>query len=280
MSGLMSRSGAELSDPRTGSAPTSSRSIGRTRRRVVCAVATVGLTGALVTAGWLPSGASDKATIYLVQGLPGAAVDFSLDGQQVAGNVGGAKVVGPFQVSAGQVKLAFSWKGSPTLVRTMTVKAGWNGDVVLHLPEAGTGEEVTTFKNDLNAVPKGKATLTVAHVAAVPPADIQVNNKVLFANVANGESLNLTVPADTYSVKVVPTGKTSPVFLGPLNINVKAGSLNRVYAFGRPSDKTMNVAVHTIAVRSTGSGAPKRVPTGSAGMAADARPVSLSPFLK
>lgn len=267
--------GARASVPHSSARPTV-----RTRRRVICALATVGLTGALVTASWLPSGASDNATIYLVQGLPGAAVSFALDGHQVATNVGGAKVVGPFQVPAGQVKLAFSWKGSPTLVRTMTVKAGWNGDVVLHLPEAGTGEAVTTFKNDLNAVPKGKATLTVAHVAAVPPADIQVDNKVLFANVANGESLNLTVPADTYSVKVVPTGKNSPVFLGPLNLAVKSGSLNRVYAFGRPSDKTMNVAVHTIAVRSSGSGAPKRVPTGSAGMAADARPVSLSPFLR
>ena len=250
------------------------------RRLVGCTLATVGLTGALVAAGWLPSGASDKATLYLVQGVPGAAVNFSVDGKQVAGNVAGAKVVGPFQVSAGNVKLGFAWAGAPTLVRTMNVKAGWNGDVVLHLPETGTGEEVTTFKNDLNAVPNGKATLTVAHVAAVPPADIKVDNKVLFSNVANGESLNLTVPAQTYSVEVVPTGKSSPVFLGPLKLAVKAGSLNRVYAFGRPSDKTMNVAVHTIAVRSTGSGAPKRVPTGSAGMAADARPASLAPFLR
>ncbi len=250
------------------------------RRRVLGAVATVGLTATLVTAGWLPSTASDKASIYFVQGLPGAAVSFAVDGHQLAGDVAGAKVVGPFQVSAGQVKLAFSWQGSPTLTRTMSVTPGWNGDVVLHLPETGTGEEVTTYKNDLAAVPPGKATLTVAHVAAVPPADIQVDNKVLFANVANGESLNLTVPAKTYSVKVTPTGKNSPVYLGPLDLAVKPGSLNRVYAFGRPSDKTMNVAVHTIAVRSSGSGAPKRVPTGSAGMAADAQPASLSPFLK
>ena len=36
-------------------------------------------------------------------------------------------------------------------------------------------------------MPKDKAKLTVAHTAAVPPADIRVDGKVLFENVANGE---------------------------------------------------------------------------------------------
>ncbi|MBA8795658.1 hypothetical protein FHX74_003294 [Friedmanniella endophytica] len=251
-----------------------------TRRAVLGGLATAGLAGALLTAGLLPSGASDKATLYLVQGLPGDKISFTVNGKTLASDVAGAQVVGPFSVSAGKVTFGFGWDGKQQLTRTMEVKAGSNSDVVLHLPAQGSGETVTTFRNDLAAVPQGKANLTVAHVAAVPAADIQVDGKVLFANVANGESLNLTVPAETYSVKIVPTGKDSPVILGPLKLSVKAGSLNRVYAFGRPSDKTMNVAVHTIAVRNSGSSAPNRVPTGSGGLALDSRPAPIGELLR
>ena len=53
-------------------------------------------------------------------------------------------------------------------------------------------------------MPNGKALLVVSHVAAVPPADIRVNNQVLFANIANGESLKLVVPVATYKVSIVP----------------------------------------------------------------------------
>ena len=70
-------------------------------------------------------------------------------------------------------------------------------DCFLHLTSAaGDSPLVTQFSNDLTAVPSEKASLTVAHTAAVAPADIRVDGNVLFANVANGESLNLVVPAD------------------------------------------------------------------------------------
>ncbi len=109
--------------------------------------------------------------------------------------------------------------------------------------------------------------MTVAHTAAVPPADIRVDGKVLFANVANGESLNLVVPAGSYSVDIVPTGASSPVVFGPVNLAVQGGSLNRVYAVGDPSAKTMNVAVHVIALSDSGSAQPTMINTGTGGSA-------------
>ena len=45
------------------------------------------------------------------------------------------------------------------------------------------------------AVNAGKTRLAVAHVAAVPAADIRVDGNVLFSNVANGEGLTTVVPA-------------------------------------------------------------------------------------
>jgi hypothetical protein len=136
------------------------------------------------------------------------------------------------------------------------------------LPASSSGDPlVTVYKYDDVKVPKGKASLVVSHVAAVPPADIRVNDQVLFANIANGESLQLMVPVATYKVSIVPTGETKPVFFGPVSLTVKGGAINRVYAVGDPEKKTMNVAVHVLTATTTGSGKPSEVNTGTGGQA-------------
>ena len=75
------------------------------------------------------------------------------------------------------------------------------------------------------------------------------------------------MPVATYKVAIVPTGETKPVILGPLDLTVQGGSLNRVYAVGDPEKKTMNVAVHVIATGTSGSGQPSKVDTGTGGQA-------------
>jgi hypothetical protein len=109
--------------------------------------------------------------------------------------------------------------------KRVKVGAGDNIDVVMHRPADPSGTPVLTwFSNDLSAVPAGKSSLTVAHTAVVGPADIRVNGKVLFANIANGESLHLVVPAATYTVDIVPAGATKPIILGPLKLEVTPGT--------------------------------------------------------
>ncbi len=156
-----------------------------------------------------PSYAADDAKVYFVQGLPGDSLDVAVDGKSVAEDVKTAAVVGPFKVKAGSRKVTFSDNGKVVLERMFSVKADSSWDVVVHLPASSSDKPVVTvFKNDLSAVPEGKASLVVAHTAAVPPADIRVNGKVLFANIANGESLKLTVPVATYKVAIVPAGES------------------------------------------------------------------------
>jgi hypothetical protein len=211
----------------------------------------------------------NEATLYVVQGLPGAAIDVAVDGQTVARNVQTTNVVGPFAVNAGTRTVMFTdGQGRVVAENTVDAGAGSNSDLVLHLTTAaGDPPVVTRFANDLTGVPSDKASLTVAHTAAVPPADIRVDGKVLFANIANGESLNLVVPVSTYSVDIVPAGESSPVVFGPVNLTVQGGSLNRVYAVGDPAATTMNVAVHVLKVPETGSAQPTTVDTGTGGMA-------------
>lgn len=210
--------------------------------------------------------AEDDVTLYIVQGLPDESVDISVNGKTLATDVETAEVAGPFRVEPGSNTWTFSDADGETLVEnTVDARAGDNSDVVLHLPSSEGDAVLTVFDNDLSAVPQDKATLTVAHTAAVPPADIVVNDQVLFANVANGESLTLVVPVDTYTVQIVPTGETEPVILGPLDLTVKGGSLNRVFAVGDPEATTMNVVVHVLDVEEEGSSVPEVVNTGTGG---------------
>ncbi len=233
------------------------------------------LLGMGLAAGGLavtPSFAAGDAQIYLVQGLPGQLLDIAVDGKTVAEDLKSGTVSKAIEVTAGKHEVEASADGKTVTSGTVSVGADSQWDVVVHLPaRPRTKPVITAYKDDLSAVSSDKASLTVAHTAAVPPADIRVNGKVLFEDVANGESLNLVVPVATYAVDIVPTGKKSPVYLGPLKLTVQGGSLNRVYAVGDPSSKSMNVAVHVLQVNEkTSSKKPDKVDTGTGGQAAGA----------
>jgi len=248
------------------------------RRWSVLALVSVGV---LSMAGLTPaqkSYAADDAQIYIIQGLPGRSVDISIDDKVVGRGIGTAKVAGPFTVKSGTRKVTYSDGGQVLLERVWPVDPGASQDVVLHLSGSPGDDDpvITVFRNDLTAVPPGKAGLTVAHTARVGKADVRVDGKVLFADIANGQSLHLVVPVQTYKVAITPAGKAEPVVLGPVTLTVKGGALNRVYAIGDPSQKTMNVAVHVIDVKTTGSSKPKWVKTGTGGQAAALQPVGLA----
>jgi hypothetical protein len=237
-------------------------------RRVVSAVLAVAVVGmGLLVAA--PAQAAGNGVLHVIQGLPGRTLDIAVDGKTVATGVKATEVVGPLTVAAGARKITAKDGGKLVIERQVTVAADSNLDVVIHRPASPTAAPViTTYVNKLTAVPRDKGAGRVAHTAAVGPADIRVNGKVLFANVANGESLDVVVPAGTYSVEIVPAGATSPVVLGPLNLPVRAGYLTRVFAVGEPASKTMNVAVATLKLPGAGSDKPGLVNTGTGGQAA------------
>ena len=108
----------------------------------------------------------------------------------------------------------------------------------------------------------------MAHTATVPPADVRVNGDVLFSNVANGEALALLVPGGTYEVDIVPAATSGPVVFGPVSLPVQAGQLNRVYAFGNPTEQSMDAIVRTAPLPVEGAGQPGLVDTGSGGQIA------------
>ncbi|GAB2769428.1 hypothetical protein GCM10027020_23330 [Nocardioides salsibiostraticola] len=237
--------------------------------------ASLGGAVALATIGAAsPGQAAANAEIYVVQGIPERSLDVEIDGELVEEDAATSSVLGPFDVEPGSRSLRVSDGDEVVLERTMDVAAASSSDVVVHLPNSATEPaQATVFENDLDSVPRGKSRLTVAHTAAVAPADIRVNGEVLFENVANGESLTLTVPEGSYTVDIVPTGQSGPAVFGPRDVAVKGGSLVRVYAVGDPTASTMDIAKHVLRTGSFGSKAPDEVNTGTGGQAVGHTPV-------
>jgi len=207
-----------------------------------------------------------KATsqVYLVHGVPGGPADVSVDGESVASGLASAAVHGPIELTPGRHTVAFAGDGW-NVEAPITVENA-SEDVVVHLPaDAAADPIVTVFANEVTSVREGHGRITVAHTAVVPPADIRAGGEVLFANVANGEFVTAEVPADTYEVDVVPTGGDDPL-LGPVDLEVTAGALTRVFAIGEPEDGSMTAVVQVIPLVESSSQPPSKVGSGVAGL--------------
>jgi hypothetical protein len=207
--------------------------------------------------------------VFVLHGLPGVVADIRVDGRSVEQQVPQGVIVGPLDVEAGEHEVALVPEGGDPVTGTVDVASGASVDVVAHLPASLEAAPVlTAFPNDLSPVAPDKARLAVAHTAQVPPADIRVDGEPLLRNVANAEVLTVEVPAGSYAVDIVPTGTTSPVVFGPVDLAVDAGTLTRVFAFGSPADGSMDAIVHALAIEQQGSAPPARVETGDGGQAA------------
>lgn len=215
-----------------------------------------------VPASGAPSPGS-AARAYVVQGVPGVSVDVSLDGKPVQTSMGARDIAGPFNLARGTHMVTF--EASKWTVGSSFDVNGKSLDIVLHWGAAQAKPQLTVFRNDVAPVPSGKGRLAVANTAVVPPADIRVQGKVLFSNIANGEFVTAVVPAMTYSVAVVPTGGGAPL-VGPVDLAVKAGALTRMFAIGMPTNGSMNTVVQVLPVPELPMPPPGSVNAGSAGL--------------
>jgi hypothetical protein len=205
--------------------------------------------------------------VYVIQGVPGQSIDIDVDGKTIESGVKAKAIVGPLKLAPGSHDITFT-SDDFTVQSSFDVDRA-SQDVVLHRPaDPAADPEVTVFGNDVQPVSSGKGRVSVAHTAVVPPADIVVNGDVLFSNIANGEFVSAVVPADTYSVEVVPTGQKSDPLLGPVDLPIEAGALTRVFAIGQPENGSMDAVVQVIPVSKNGSPAPGSVDAGEAGLAA------------
>ena len=117
----------------------------------------------------------------------------------------------------------------------MDVAAGSNQDVVLHLPASvGGAAVVTAYQTPVEPIGPGKARVLVAHTATVAPADVQVDGKVVFSNIANGEFATADVPAGKHVVALFPTGETGRPDPRPADRRPRARSRHHGLRRGQP----------------------------------------------
>lgn len=208
-----------------------------------------------------------SVSVYVLQGVPQSTVSVVVDGDTVKRQLTPKGVVGPLSMTPGDH--TFTFRSANWMVSSSVSVSARSSDVVLHwAADASAKPVVTVFTNDMQKVGLEKGRLTVAHTAVVPPADVRVDGKVLFANIANGEFVSADVPSGGYAVEVTPTGQARSRLLGPLSLRVRAGQLTRVFAIGEPRNQSMDVIVQRLPLKSSGSHAPDLVDAGSAGLVA------------
>lgn len=239
----------------------------RIRHLLVAALAAGSFTPAVVLSAPASGAPGRTGEVFLVQGVVGTSWDFRVDGEVVGETVEAKEILGGLDLEPGRHAVEATGDGGTTVRAMVDVRPGQSLDVVLHLPvDAQRPAVLTSFVNNRSPVPDGKTRLSIAHTAAVGPADIEVDSRVLFSDVASGEELTVVVPADTYRVAVVPTTTGGPPVLGPVKLPVPAGKAVRVFAVGVAERGTMDAIVHTLPVPVRGSDqAPRGVPGGSGG---------------
>jgi hypothetical protein len=214
--------------------------------------------------------------VAIVQAVPGASVEVTIDGKAVESGVAAGDVLGPYPLSAGEHQVDFSEPGGLSTATTVDVKAGSNQDLVLHLPASvGGAALVTSYSTPDGPIGPDKARVLVAHTATVAPADVKVDGTVVFTNIANGEFATADVPAGEHVVALLPTGQETDPILGPLTVTLEPQTVTMVYAMGNPDDDSMSLVAHSADLAADGSVVPSSIGTGSAGLAAD---VSVTPF--
>lgn len=221
---------------------------------------------ALTVAGIAPAAHAAPRTgrVVVVQAMPGTAVDVRIDGRRVATDAKVGKVLGPFDLAAGSHEVRFT-DGDVEVSSSVEVSPGSSSDVVLHQPAAPDGDPVVhLYPAPMEPISAVKARILVAHTATVAPADVHVDGKVVFTNIANGEFAQADVPGGRHVVELLPTGRTDQPILGPLELTLEPCTLAMVYAVGNPSDGSMDVIVRTETLASDGTVVPDTIETGMA----------------
>jgi hypothetical protein len=207
--------------------------------------------------------------LVIIQAVPKAALDITVDGQSVSQDAPVGDVLGPVSVSPGRHRIGFvDASGQVRLESTVDVASGASQDIVVHLPASVGGKPVVNaYRTPRSPLAPGKARVLLAHTATVAPADVRVDGKVVFRNIANGEFATADLPAGEHTVALLPAGLRTHPILGPLHLDLAAGTVTLAYAYGNPRDHSMNVIAHTARVASNGAVIPSTIDTGRAGFA-------------
>lgn len=248
------------------------------RRLVLVLTAlSLALTGLVVGSGGSPVQARKAmGMLYVVQAVPDQDVAVMVDGELVEDAAVTGDVVGPLPLEPGKHDVMMK-SDEWSLTTTVGIVAGQGKDVVLHSPASqGSDPVVSQYRVPVQPIGPGKARVVLAHTATAPPADVRVDGRTVFTNIANGEYAEADVPAGGHEVALLPSGADRGAFLGPLQVDLPSDTVTMVYAVGSPQNGSMRVVSHSAGLASGGGIVPSAIDTGS--RAGHARDLVVVPF--
>jgi hypothetical protein len=210
--------------------------------------------------------------LFVVQAVPSASYAVWIDGKEEPDQAAAGAVLGPFDLDSGKHEVRFEPSKGQPMTAAVEVRAGSSTDLVLHLPAEKGGDPIAdVYRLSAKPAAPDTARVLVAHTATVPPADVKVDGKVVFEDIANGEFAVADVPAGKHSAALLPAGSTGDPILGPLDVELPAGTATMIYAVGTPTNGSMDVITHQESLAMDSSGQLRQISTGSAGLVRDRR---------
>lgn len=202
---------------------------------LLASVLAIGVAPAAMADG-LDQRAPGDALVTVVHAVPNFKADIWVNGAKALKDVKPRTVTEPIAFTPGDYVIKVKPAGSGPNTRAVlklntTLVANQDATVVAGLRPNGS-PKIFVYENDLSDPGVGNLRLFVAHVAAYGPVQLWANGSSLADGVKNGMSANFQIPAGTYGVWVAPEGKVSPSAIGPIAVNLAAGTHVSVFAFG------------------------------------------------
>ncbi|MBA3763974.1 MAG: DUF4397 domain-containing protein [Actinobacteria bacterium] len=215
------------------------------------------------------TGASRKGTVTIVHGLPGFTADVYLDDELLLDGFAPTTATDPLRLDPGAYDLALRDLGAPAdsepvLSDTLSVSAGSDLSVVVHLTQGGT-ETVSTFENSFGQVPAGGSLLVVRDVAAAPSFWVRVDGRQRIQNLRSGNERAVQLEPGPHLLALEAVGSGEKL-IPPSRIRLDEGVVQIVYVIGEESAGNLDLMLQSVAnLRSRPTG----VLTGVGGLAAE-----------
>lgn len=182
-----------------------------------------------------PASAGGKATLSVIHGIPGAAVDVCVNGNEVRSSVTYKQTFDArLRPGAYKIKVRAAEAGmcsGDVLLRARPMLRGGVAYSAVAGFAANGNPKLFLFRNDTGGTLDAKARLSVRHTAAAPKVDVYADGTKLLRWFKNGESKTFDVAPGTYRVKVNVAG-TRDTAIGPKRFELRAGVAYEVYAVG------------------------------------------------
>jgi hypothetical protein len=217
-------------------------------KRVLAGIAGVTALGALALA---PGAADAQASVVvtLLHGIPGPAVDVSVDGSVVVSGLQpgqSADITALAGETITDVEIVEAGTANPVVptIASLDIPGTGNNTFVINLNVDGDGE-LTYFANNVQPTSAGEARVEVRNTAQVAPVDIIVGNERPITNLANPNGDDLQVSAGAINnAQVALTGGAPFADLPALQLQPDTQTI--VYLVGSVDAATFDFVVQVI----------------------------------